>query len=316
MSCTACPKVIGPRTVRIACEKCKGLYHKECSGIAKELWSQYADGKYLFNCPKCQKSRRTSVITPPSDSQQTMKESDISVLKNDVSSFNVGMSTLKSTLADVEESLTFLQDSMTAIETKLVAYEKKFAAVDQIVEENVRMKNQIDSLERRIAALEEGKVKSRPKDKSSEQTFQATISGVKKIENEKIDEIFDKISTSLDVDIKNDVIKCERLSDSTRSRIMITIKSRVSLDKLIKAAVVKKPTDEILGGDGTVRLYVNENLTTSCYRLLRQAKSLKDQGYQFVWCRHGKVFVRKAEGDKVTVIRSLSDVEALKVIDE
>lgn len=319
MSCIACPKPIGSRAVRIGCEKCKGLYHKDCSGIAKTDWSQYADWKILFNCPKCRKSRRSSVITPSPDQQQTTEVSDVSGLRNDVSSVQDALASFKTTLGDVERSLTHLHDSMASIERRLLGFEEKFRALDDVVEENTRLKNHLDVIEERLTALENGKSKPKPKSAPAvNPTFQATIGGVKKTNDEKIDKIFETILTNLELDIKADVTKCERLSpnDASKSTLIVTLKTRDSLDNLIKAAVAKEPTDAILGGDGLTRLYINENLPTSCYRLLREAKKLKDTGFKYVWYRYGKVFVRKAEGDKVIVIKSLSDVSALVSADK
>lgn len=309
--CALCNKAFVARSIRIACGKCAGVYHKACSKVSDDSWSSFADGSVLFNCCKCRASRRSSVIGAPPEAQRdaSAQSSDLSALKDDIVTFNDALGSFKDTVRGVEASLTNLHDSMTSIEQRLAMFESRFKILDEVVEENTRLKNRLDMIEKRLATNGTTATKSRDLPKA-QPTFQATISGVEKSDNESMDDILSKILTNLDPGIKNDVVKCHRMPKSN-SVVVTTLKSRSSLENLIKAAKEKKPTADIVGGDGSTRIYINEILPTTCYKLLRAAKELRKVGYKYVWCRHGKVFAKKSEGEKVCVIKSESDVTAL-----
>lgn len=42
------------------------------------------------------------------------------------------------------------------------------------------------------------------------------------------------------------------------------------------------------------RIYINEQLSQFHFHLLNHAKSLKQHGYNFIWFKFGKIFVRKS----------------------
>ncbi|XP_054290533.1 uncharacterized protein LOC129005608 [Macrosteles quadrilineatus] len=60
-------------------------------------------------------------------------------------------------------------------------------------------------------------------------------------------------------------------------------------------------------------LFVNEHLSPiNKLFLSKLKKKCRDIGYAFVWCREGKFFVRKANGEKCIKIENEADIEKLK----
>lgn len=61
------------------------------------------------------------------------------------------------------------------------------------------------------------------------------------------------------------------------------------------------------------KLYINEHLSPENKVFLNKLKSkTKELGYAFTWCRDGKFFVRKSQGDKYIRIESYDAIDKLK----
>lgn len=59
------------------------------------------------------------------------------------------------------------------------------------------------------------------------------------------------------------------------------------------------------------RIYINEQLTKSNFNLFNHAKSLKQHGYNYVWYKFGKIFVRKTGNSNIHIIRSVKMIDNL-----
>lgn len=304
-ACAECGKGFTRNITRIACGKCNGTYHKTCSKIKEDAWSEYAAGTILFNCGKCRANRRSSVI----GASVVAPQNDAGALKDEFAVLTAAFNSFKDSFGDTEKSLTTLHDSMMDVEKKMKFFEKKFEILDEVVAENTRLKNRMDVMEKRLAAIENSnKIKPQATQKLAP-SLQVSISGVQECENEDVNALVSQVFTGLDVDPKSNITKCKRIK--SKPVLMVSLKDRCTLDALTKAAQEKQPHDDVVGGDGSKRIYVNEVLPPDLYKLVKDAKRLKDKGYKYVWSRHGKVFVKRADGEKVSVIRSGTDVDAL-----
>lgn len=61
-------------------------------------------------------------------------------------------------------------------------------------------------------------------------------------------------------------------------------------------------------------MYINQQLSVVCYKLLKDARKLRQIGYDYVWVKDGRVLVRKENGSKVVQIKNHNDIDSL--IDE
>lgn len=319
MSCATCHKSFASNHLRISCGKCSATHHKKCSGIAETDWYKFAKGEVLYNCDKCKKSRRSSVLGSANEQNisAVSPSNEMAAIKDDIASFKAAITVVQGNHEEVVKSLGFLHDTMTSIEGRLKLYDDKMKKVDEVVAENTRLRNTIASLEKRVVALEAGQTRPMksvkdPK-KKPDPVHKVTINGVKACDKEEKD-IVNGVVSYLGLSPMDSVVGHERISskDKATNIYVVTMKTKQHLADLIKAARTQKPTDEILGGDGTTKIFVNEKLSVSCYNLLKRAKDLKSSGYRFVWSKDGKVFAKLKEGDKTCLIRSVSDVEALE----
>ena len=60
------------------------------------------------------------------------------------------------------------------------------------------------------------------------------------------------------------------------------------------------------------KLFVNENLTKMCKRLLRKTKqAAKEVGYQHVWTWNRRIYARENESMGALIVNTESDIEKL-----
>lgn len=318
MSCVACQKVFNVKTVRITCGKCSGSYHKSCSKIKDDQWNCFVDGSVLFNCSKCRASRRSSVIGVPAETQPTSQPqlTELSTIRADISSFKATIESVITNNKDIEASLTNLHETMTTIEDRLQTIEIKLKAVDEVVAENTRLRNQMTLVEKRIEALENGQKLPRKQPSGTYHVYKASITGTSLKATENVTEVVDKIVSHLGLVTSETIVKSELIKpkDKQISIIMVTLPSADAMKSLITAAKKDKPTDVVLGGDGSSKIFINECPPTQCYELLKEARKLTKFGYKFVWAHQVKVFAREAEGQKVSLISSKGDIDALRQV--
>lgn len=277
-------------------------------------------GDFLYNCAKCKANRRSSVIGASlNETMPKGNSDDLANLRREMSHFREEIVKVQVFNKDVESSLTNLHDSMTAVEKCILSFESKFKLLDEVLEENTRLRNQIGSIEKRLVVLESQRKhpisKKHPatKPNKKEAVFKATVSGIPQVDGEDLDTIASSIVNALDASITESIVKCERLSakEPSNSVLVLTMKDDVSLNFLVKRARAMKPTGALIGGDAATRIFVNEKLPTALYQLLREARELRSHGYKFVWSQYGKVLARKAEGERASIIRNKSDLQIL-----
>nr|CAI5830550.1 unnamed protein product [Callosobruchus analis]CAI5850631.1 unnamed protein product [Callosobruchus analis] len=60
------------------------------------------------------------------------------------------------------------------------------------------------------------------------------------------------------------------------------------------------------------RIYINEDLPRGVRDVFRSARELKKEGFKYVWCKNGQVYVRKEDGGPAVRVHSHADVDVLK----
>lgn len=75
-------------------------------------------------------------------------------VKESISKLQTDIASVFSTNKEVEKSLTHLDEVVTGLESTIAEWEKKLKKVDELEEKNVRLKNKMNSLEKRLERLE------------------------------------------------------------------------------------------------------------------------------------------------------------------
>ena len=64
-------------------------------------------------------------------------------------------------------------------------------------------------------------------------------------------------------------------------------------------------------GNRNTKIFINEDLTQQTYKLFKESLKLKNSGYQYIWHKHGNVYVRQAEGEPCIFIKSEQHISYL-----
>nr|CAH7723888.1 unnamed protein product [Callosobruchus chinensis]CAH7724521.1 unnamed protein product [Callosobruchus chinensis]CAH7737092.1 unnamed protein product [Callosobruchus chinensis]CAH7742699.1 unnamed protein product [Callosobruchus chinensis] len=68
----------------------------------------------------------------------------------------------------------------------------------------------------------------------------------------------------------------------------------------------------VLQGDSTTPIYVDEELTKETYALFKKAKQLlREKGYKYVWHREGRILARIADGNNVIWVKNQTVLDSL-----
>lgn len=330
---SSCNKLIQANHHLIKCERCDKIYHKKCSGLSETQWKQFQSGEMLFNCPSCKLRRRSSVITPTSastlsptvisrtitdDRSLTEDDSNSVSIAGDEISKKVSLSSINNTIRDMEKSLSDLSDSITDIEVSIKKLECQMKEIGDLKEENVRLRNKITIIERRLSDMETNNGKKEVKQRTHVQitnktSYKLTIGGIDVVTGENIKQLCGKVfgKLGLQIDVNKDITECCRLKPNNTTTIpviVVELASKQHLDLILKASAQTEVNNMDFGRDNDRRVYINEKLSTSCYVLLKEAKKLRDFGYKFVWARNNRVLARKVEGSRVIQITDSSDI--------
>lgn len=143
------------------------------------------------------------------------------------------------------------------------------------------------------------------------------IVGVPLTEKEDVFSIIEKVATVIDVNYdKKDISAAHRLPSRKgyHPNIIIQFVSRSTRQEWLSAGKKKNLNAKQLSPHlQTSNIYINEHLTPLNKALLGRARRLKKENIvDFVWCKEGKVFVRRQDGDKAHVVRKMEDLEVFE----
>lgn len=140
------------------------------------------------------------------------------------------------------------------------------------------------------------------------------------------DEVFNSvvnIANELNIQIENpDISKITKFENKRSKNVDYSIEFKdeklrsLLLSKRREKRLFVNQSKEIISADSNdlpnaKRIYINEQLSQFHFHLLNHAKSLKQHGYDFVWFKFGKVFVRKSGNSNIINIRSTNMVDDL-----
>ncbi|XP_037574907.2 uncharacterized protein LOC119457408 [Dermacentor silvarum] len=199
----------------------------------------------------------------------------------------------------IEESVQVISDKFDQFQTRLLAQEKSTKELEKRVGilENSSLK-EVDQLRLDVDNLE---WRSR--------RLNIEIHGIQETENEnlieKVNSIADKICQPHIT--KDEVTAVHRLAakpGKTRGIIIRFARQEQRDSWLANKKELKKESGNV---------YICENMTRLSRELLFTTKDwARSAGYAFVWHTNGKVLVRKKNGERAVVIRSVRDLEDLK----
>lgn len=322
--CNTCTKSITNKAPGLVCSRCDVAVHvaASCSGLTtKQLTALRATHSLEWICQKCHEAspRRSSFIAPDDNEEedneivadrQTGPQIDVKKLLEDINR-EVNKIVMRE-LQAVSNSAQYCSDKVDefseiidGLTEKLKETEKKNLTIKN---ENTYLRTQFGALEQRMQQLEQNRLAK-----------YIEVAGIPTVENESTEEIVKKVSTHLKRNY-SEIKYCKRLPAKKGLSGPILIKiSNENAKKLwitngrnipITVSTVIPEAEEKMAAQS---VYVRDALTPFNKQLLRHAKEqLKNTNlFKFVWFKDGHVLARKAEKEKVHIIRSEKDIQDL-----
>lgn len=198
----------------------------------------------------------------------------------------------------------FQKETSTFLNKNKVNIEK----IPELVEDNKKLTVKVNYLEKCVEVMQQ-----RSKDKN------IIINGIPKIATDKLPVIFKKITKIImGCEIPFEYVSAMNVKPGSKSQPIVVCctnsqdKAALMKKKRVKGDIVL----EQLGFDVTKvenrKVFISNHLIYPVYNLLKEARKMKQQGFQFVWSRGTSVFVQKNEGSPKIHFDSMEELEKFK----
>lgn len=196
------------------------------------------------------------------------EKQDQNALKNDFTTNNSTVTSDKNLLDEINIKLDMIIQHQSLFKNEIAKIKNSMSdlrqTVSNLITENVNIRNANELLKERVAMLEDaiGDVKQQQVNNN------VLIYGIKKIDNENLPEIVQKIAKAVDINIEPTEISttfrstfASKSSSSTQA-IHINFNSNATKMKLMSAIKDKLLDTSILNFNEKRPIYINEQLTT------------------------------------------------------
>ncbi|KAL0833098.1 hypothetical protein ABMA28_001208 [Loxostege sticticalis] len=274
---------------------------------------------------KAEISRENSVIN---DNMKTFKhdlenidkkfedlKTDIHIIREEYSDIRKLIHTLDSKHIEMQTEICSMQKSIQFCSDQQDDVNKQVESISKEIKEIESVKGQLDELRKQNRQLRHELNMNDQRDR----LLNLEIVGVPELRDENLLDIMSQLSKKVGVDIAaTDVIQINRVSPKTKQQgrpriIIVKMKTRLLKDNILSCARKLRLTTKDLDFRGEPKpVYINEHLTVSNKMLLKKCKELASlKHYQFVWSRHGRIFIRKNETAPGLQISSEEDLKKI-----
>lgn len=321
------------------CVKCLKAYHFTCLSLPENYnipakWhcpeclnsgpkATKSDNTPLRNVSTTRGNKRQAVGSPPqAPTENTLAPDDIrQLIQETIKKVQTEMHTqfidnmkltLKQQLQPIRDQMESMEKSMAFMNNQYEDLFKKYTASEEnmkeLQRENSEMKVCMSDLHTRINQLEQ-----------QTRANNVEIQCLPEKKQENLIDIVSQISKVVGSGIHDgDIRHCTRVAkqnaSNTRPRaVVVQLASPRSRDQFLAATIKynrSNPDNKLntthLGYTGPKSpIYITEHLSTTNKSLHAAARvKAKELGYQFVWVRNGRIFMRKAQESEYVLIRN------------
>lgn len=293
-SCIKCQISIPSEECTIRCCECQGLYHLgTCSGISVSSFrTRREEQKKTWKCESCCVNRADAArLKEPPD--------PVVAILAEISRKLDELLPLKNTVHEIEKSINMMSEKYDSVLAELTRQDSEVKS----------LKGRVTKLEAVVAESELHKVNTAINDlEYQSRKLNIEMHGIPQEKNECLLGKVNAIASALNIDVltKQDVSAMHRLP-SRNDRVpgvIVRFTCQSIRDQWLEQ---RKRLPDVMPGH-----YITENLTAHNRRLLMTAKDWAEKNhFRFCWHRAGKIFVKKKEGDRARVIKSVADLDRL-----
>lgn len=309
----------------IKCEGvCKGSYHLSCANIPKDLMEHIVNKTAAWFCSHCKAGKRRSIINDGEFKESnTVPEIDSSAGISDVLKV---LFDLRNRLISIETSQQFLSDSIEDFRQRL----------NIILDENKALKNRLTHIESKQSLYEYklNKMEALLDDKAQSDVLKDVVVTGLPYNVELKNDIVNSLFHVLDIKIQDNDIQSahfvkpkeyvQHSNQSSRKTMLIIKTNSIELKNNILLQYKNKTTNKTylrtsdLGINWpmphvTCNIHIMNHLSPLQTKLYAVAKKIKEKHkFQFLWCKQGKILLRKDSSSNILRIDSFNDINHIE----
>ncbi|CAH0555162.1 unnamed protein product [Brassicogethes aeneus] len=331
MTCPKCSITLENGTYSVQCSsKCGTWYHltAKCTGLSKTNLQKVKKKELNWACGKCNEgsssedscSDEENIITNTRNTRNSKKVSSkntkITASQN-IKSPKITKTEPNKTLIDyidkrfndLEKSLTFYGDIIEDVRKSVAVISDNYKKLHK---EHESTKKKVAELQREIHLLKQKKHDTFDEHKEKNDV----LIGLTSKTDEEAKNDAQKILSYLDVVTQDCTVKGLAGNGPRGHPFLITFKNVQDRNQMFDKRKLKGKIESSsckLSGDNR-NIYINEDMSKDSRVLFNKARSLKEKGYKYVWCKNGLVFCRETESSKILLLRSSEQID--KIISE
>jgi hypothetical protein len=310
-NCFKCSKVLRRTHAAVDCAGCKKSFHNNCVNLAKEDVEFLKNEKQIWRCEPCQHKWRESRKAETEES--TDHPTNISLL-------------------DIWKELKKYRTDTVRMENDLGrAIEGCHEDVKKLQKDNYQLKNEMKEMATEIELLKNENVKLRAENKqlassarNSEQYSRMNtleVHGCPYREHEDVYQVISSIGTIVKHPLSKDLFDiAHRLKPNLKGERGIIMKFIKRSDKNSFFDAYFKhgglTTKDLAFPGAEKKIYVSESLSPYNRQIIKEARERKKKGeFVKVFCRNGRIVVKKQVDGPNIWIKSLDDFQNNSVIE-
>lgn len=278
---------------------CKKTFHVNC--VKEDIEEKKVRTAKQWRCRECREGSISSGSSTP-----ITKEFMLKVLESFKKELFTELKNVKKEVSEMSQSLSFLSEKVDE-STKLM--ENLRSELQVVKKENEVLRETVTDLQDRTRSLEQYTRRSN-----------IEISGIPVTPREDVIQLVKDVGAVIGLEVEESQINAAHRVPSFRKdrvpSLVVQFTGRSTRDTWLKQFRELKESvtvDQVNTSFPKAKLYINEHLSPANKVFLSDLKKkCAGVGIKYAWCREGKFFIRKADGDKCRRIYSEADIKKLK----
>lgn len=308
--CGACNLSLVRDGSEVKCDgQCDRYFHADC--VKEDVASKKT--RSAWRCKDCRASSHSSAKSTSTSATSITKEFLKHVLEEFKKEVFEELKTFRKDLGDFRGTAEFLSSAIETSNAFMKDMKHEFAELkkqnSELLAANRTLSGEVGELRDRVRTLEQ-----------YTRRCNVEISGIPVTRGEDVLKIVRDVGGALGLPTKEeDVAAAHRVPSFRRDTIpsiVVQFERRNTRDSWINTFKSKKTlmASEVTSFfPNTARVWVNEHLSPENKIFLSKLKKkCRDISFKYAWCREGKFYVRKADGERFQRILTDTDIEKLK----
>lgn len=304
--CGICGKSCDGDEQKIKCVGgCEKYFHSRCTqyDVVGTKTRSFKDWK----CKMCRSANTSSTEDNNACSNELIK-----VLQEFKSQVFEELKSTRTEINDLTGAMQFMSNKMDESTKLMKDIKDELAAVKKENEHlrnmNVTLNTEVTSLKDRVRTLEQYSRKNN-----------VEVSGIPETPREDVIGLVKDVGKALGVEIQeSDISTAHRVPSYRKDRpspLIVQFSRRVTRDTFLSKFKAKNglTARQINTSFPAQTVYINEHLSPENKIFLSKLKlKCKEIGYQYAWCKEGKFFARKCQGERYHRVDTYEELNKLK----